>query len=515
MVIEDSEFDFREILIKILDGLSETDCKKLKFLLGKDITRQIQDDPSIDGTLNLFQRLFDQQKISDQNFTYLIKAFEAVQCPAAAQRLRDHQMFRLRTRSVNSTGSVNQSVTVTELILADEYFTDFQLDKQPSSALIQCHSDQQLQPLVNNNKILLSDPTSSSRRLCEPSPYERYFIKSKYSGKLIGVVNKTSDQGEKLLQWYDDQKQRCIQQWYFIPVPNRKNHHQFYIIQSVFNRKVFDVPGGAPSNENSIQQWDIAIYNPNQQFRLIDVPKEKSCLIQNVASEKVLDGITKQSITQAQLDTTKIQSTIDNHQTLWQIIPFNGDRPGEKLTDCPYVSSLNDLTVIKFGQVFGDDGGYSTDDSQKYELSISHYISSIFVVWSDWLNSMTMTYSSSNPQNNEQSRQGYPRGQPDVNGKHKKSETFNVTVLDLNERISRVHLIIGIGQDMQKAYRYPDPTHYIVGIQFHTTHNRSSQYYGSQQGQLFIEEYPGFALGYVRGGSNVFIERLQFVWYKI
>ncbi|CAF3752013.1 unnamed protein product [Rotaria sordida] len=267
MVIEDSEFDFREILIKILDGLSETDCKKLKFLLGKDITRQIQDDPSIDGTLNLFQRLFDQQKISDQNFTYLIKAFEAVQCPAAAQRLRG--------------------------------------------------------------------------RLCEPSPYERYFIKSKYSGKLIGVANKTSDQGEKLLQWYDDQKQRCIQQWYFIPVPNRKNHHQLYIIQSVFNRKVFDVPGGAPSNENSIQQWDIAIYNPNQQFRLIDVPKEKSCLIQNVASEKVLDGITKQSITQVQLDTTKIQSTIDNHQTLWQLMPFNGDRPGEKLTDCPYVSSLN------------------------------------------------------------------------------------------------------------------------------------------------------------------------------
>ncbi len=88
MVTDDPEFDFREILIKILDGLSENDCKKLKFLLGKDITRQIQDDPSINGTLNLFQRLFDQQKISDQNFTYLIKAFEAVRCPAAAQRLR-------------------------------------------------------------------------------------------------------------------------------------------------------------------------------------------------------------------------------------------------------------------------------------------------------------------------------------------------------------------------------------------------------------------------------------------
>ncbi len=48
----------------------------------------------------------------------------------------DHQMFRLRTETMNSTGSANQAIPVTELILADEGFTDFQLDKHSSSSPI-------------------------------------------------------------------------------------------------------------------------------------------------------------------------------------------------------------------------------------------------------------------------------------------------------------------------------------------------------------------------------------------
>jgi hypothetical protein len=88
MSIETPEFEFRIVLLRLHDGLSESDCKKLEFLLGEDIPRRIQDDPTISGTLDLIQQLFDQHKISDQNFTCLINVFEAIKCFNAAERLK-------------------------------------------------------------------------------------------------------------------------------------------------------------------------------------------------------------------------------------------------------------------------------------------------------------------------------------------------------------------------------------------------------------------------------------------
>ncbi|CAF4527776.1 unnamed protein product, partial [Rotaria sp. Silwood2] len=88
MSIETPEFQFRKVLRRLLDGLSESDCRKLQFLLCEDISLIIQDDPTIGGTLDLFQKLFDQHKITEENFTYLINAFEAIKCFDAARCLR-------------------------------------------------------------------------------------------------------------------------------------------------------------------------------------------------------------------------------------------------------------------------------------------------------------------------------------------------------------------------------------------------------------------------------------------
>jgi len=123
---------------------------------------------------------------------------------------------------------------------------------------------------------------------------------------------------------------------------------------------------------------------------------------------------------------------------------------------------------------------------------------------------MECIYSSSNPLNKKSLESGVIRGSVDIYSKNYRNETFNVTEKNPNERINRVSMFINVGKDYPKV-----STRYIVGIQFHTTYNRTSPFYGSQQGQLYMEENPGFILGYVRGGTYIYIERLQFIWYKV
>jgi hypothetical protein len=86
--MNDPKLHFRAVLVDILDCLSSNERKKLSFLLGEDIERQIRDDPTIGGTLNVFQQLFDRHKISEENFSYLVEAFQAIKCYNAANSLK-------------------------------------------------------------------------------------------------------------------------------------------------------------------------------------------------------------------------------------------------------------------------------------------------------------------------------------------------------------------------------------------------------------------------------------------
>ncbi|CAF1221526.1 unnamed protein product, partial [Didymodactylos carnosus] len=78
----------RSILLQVQERLSDDDRKKLHFLVGDIIPRGLRDDPSIGGTLNLLEALFDRGKISSQDFSYLIEVFETIDCSDAANRLR-------------------------------------------------------------------------------------------------------------------------------------------------------------------------------------------------------------------------------------------------------------------------------------------------------------------------------------------------------------------------------------------------------------------------------------------
>ena len=107
---------FRSILLTLQDRLSDDDRRRLHFFLGDDVPRRISDDPSLSGTLSLLESLFDQDKISAENFSFLIEAFDEIRCLDAVKLLRGKHNDVLflsprpsRTQGPNAAG-VEQSV---------------------------------------------------------------------------------------------------------------------------------------------------------------------------------------------------------------------------------------------------------------------------------------------------------------------------------------------------------------------------------------------------------------------
>jgi hypothetical protein len=85
----------RAILLNLQDRLSDNDRKRLHFFLGNDVPRRIRDDPSLSGTLCLMESLFDQDKINDEDFTFLINAFDEIQCLDAVNLLRGNSFYQI------------------------------------------------------------------------------------------------------------------------------------------------------------------------------------------------------------------------------------------------------------------------------------------------------------------------------------------------------------------------------------------------------------------------------------
>ena len=84
----DEQFDFRALLLRLQDCLSDNDRRRLHFIVGDTIPRHLRDNPTLDGTLSLLESLFDQSKISEQDFDYLIRAFHQIHCYKAVKRLK-------------------------------------------------------------------------------------------------------------------------------------------------------------------------------------------------------------------------------------------------------------------------------------------------------------------------------------------------------------------------------------------------------------------------------------------
>lgn len=83
----------RSILLNLHYRLSDNDRERLHFYLKNDVPRPVGDDSTLSGTLKLMQSLFDQEKISEKDFTLLIDAFKQIQCFDAVQLLKGFAFF--------------------------------------------------------------------------------------------------------------------------------------------------------------------------------------------------------------------------------------------------------------------------------------------------------------------------------------------------------------------------------------------------------------------------------------
>ncbi|CAF0937006.1 unnamed protein product [Adineta steineri] len=99
----------RAIILKLQDRLSNDDRKRLHFYLGNDVPRRIRDDPTLSGTLSLMDSLFDQDKVNEKDFSFLINAFDEIQCIDAVKLLREywrHNQSDVQNQSVDSLSMI-------------------------------------------------------------------------------------------------------------------------------------------------------------------------------------------------------------------------------------------------------------------------------------------------------------------------------------------------------------------------------------------------------------------------
>ncbi|CAF4579726.1 unnamed protein product [Rotaria sp. Silwood1] len=92
----------RVILLNLVDHLSENDRERLRFYIGPDVPRIIRDDSSFAGILRLWESLFDQDKINEEDFTYLINALDEIHCRDAVKLLREH-MRRMQAHGLKES----------------------------------------------------------------------------------------------------------------------------------------------------------------------------------------------------------------------------------------------------------------------------------------------------------------------------------------------------------------------------------------------------------------------------
>lgn len=84
----DRQFDFRALLLKIQDRLSNDDRHRLHFLVGDIIPRMQRENVTLAGTLNLLESLFDRAVINEDYLDFLIRIFTEIQCFDAVKRLQ-------------------------------------------------------------------------------------------------------------------------------------------------------------------------------------------------------------------------------------------------------------------------------------------------------------------------------------------------------------------------------------------------------------------------------------------
>ena len=99
----------------------------------------------------------------------------------------------------------------------------------------------------------------------------------------------------------------------------------------------------------------------------------------------------------------------------------------------------------------------------------------------------------------------------EVHGTRPATDVVHRFCLAENERINKVQVVVGnevvYVDDIERSVEL------IRGVRFFTTHGRVSQSIDHIEGQLHIEQFAGYFVGYVVGREGLFVDQLQFRWY--
>ncbi|CAF1009782.1 unnamed protein product [Adineta steineri] len=160
----------RAIILKLQDRLSNDDRKRLHFYLGNDVPRRIRDDPTLSGTLSLMDSLFDQDKVNEKDFSFLINAFDEIQCIDAVKLLREYWRH-------NQSDAQNQSVESLSMILPpmiNQLLGDQDDDKYPMQQLLVNQKN-----TCGNNNIMINSNNTNINQIpimnCDEKPQHPEF----------------------------------------------------------------------------------------------------------------------------------------------------------------------------------------------------------------------------------------------------------------------------------------------------------------------------------------------------
>ena len=160
------------------------------------------------------------------------------------------------------------------------------------------------------------------------------------------------------------------------------------------------------------------------------------------------------------------------------------------------------LAMFRYGKPHGSPtGGLPFDDAIDLKLPLMTPCIGVDVFWyPDYLFALRFIYRGEN----SSSSKGY-HGDPTSRDPPLSNKTF---MMNVGERINKVTWYVGTHLWQYAGNLFP----FVLGIQFFTSRGRTSQLFGSIEGEKYSESYEGFTLGYAKGRSVTLIDQLQIVW---
>ncbi|CAF1444760.1 unnamed protein product [Rotaria sordida] len=164
-----------------------------------------------------------------------------------------------------------------------------------------------------------------------------------------------------------------------------------------------------------------------------------------------------------------------------------------------------DLPAIKSGVEFGGSGDDAFNDSLIDGFAQSYYLRGMItgskmkpLEWCQFL------YSS--PDTSENTLES------EVHGTRQSVNDIDRLFLSENQRISKVQVLVD--DEMIDVNGILQLVSLIRGIRLFTTDGQASQSIDHLRGELCMEKFDGYTVKYVTGRSGLYIDQLQFHWYR-